>query len=116
MKEHTELSSKALRFFMFKIRWIQEKIRSGDYFFSLHGDHERQNDDLTIAEVEDALLSGRILEQYKDTGRGESCLVVGFTQKGKPIHVVCGKNENVLVVITVYIPTPPKFITPYERG
>ena len=101
---------------MFDIQWIQEKIRSGDYFFSLHGDHERQNDNLTIAEVEDALLTGRILEQYEDTGRSESCLVVGFTQKGKPIHVVCGKKENVLAVITVYIPMPPKFITPYERG
>ena len=101
---------------MFDIQWIQKKIRNGDYSFSLHGDQERQNDDLTIAEVEDALLSGRILEQYKDTGRGESCLVVGFIQKGKPIHVVCGKKEDVLAVITVYIPMPPKFITPYERG
>ncbi|MBW1707820.1 MAG: DUF4258 domain-containing protein [Deltaproteobacteria bacterium] len=82
----------------------------------ISGDNERQDDNLTIAEVEDALLSGRILEQYKDIGRGESCLVVGFTQKGKPIHVVCGEKENVLAVITVYIPMPPKFITPYERG
>jgi len=24
------------------------------------------------------MLSGRILEEYPDTGRGESCLVVGF--------------------------------------
>jgi hypothetical protein len=101
---------------MFDIQWIQKKIRNGDYFFSLHGDQERQNDDLTIAEVEDVLLNGRILEQYKDTGRGKSCLVVGFTKKGKPIHVVCGKKEDVLAVITVYIPMPPKFITPYERG
>jgi len=38
---------------MFDIQWIQEKIRSGDYFFSLHGDQERQNDNLNIAEVED---------------------------------------------------------------
>jgi len=101
---------------MFDIQCIQKKIRNGDYFFSLHGDMERQNDNLTIVEVEDALLDGRILEQYKDTGRGKSCLVVGFTPKGKPIHVVCGKEEDVLVVITVYIPIPPKFITPYRRG
>ena len=101
---------------MFDIQWIQKKIRNDDYFFSLHGDQERQNDNLIIVEVEDALLSGRILEQYKDTGRGESCLVVGFTPKGKPIHVVCGKEEDVLVIITVYIPMLPKFITPYKRG
>jgi len=37
-------------------------------------------------------------------------------RNGKPIHVVCGKEKDVLAVITVYIPMPPKFITPYERG
>ncbi len=81
-----------------------------------HGDQERQNDNLTIAEVEEALLAGRILEQYEDTGRGESCLIAGFTTQGKPLHIVCGEIENRVVIITVYIPTPPKFTTPYERG
>lgn len=76
----------------------------------------RKNDNLTVAEVEDALLSGRILEHYPDTGRGESCLVAGFTEGGKPIHIVCGRRGEWLVVITVYIPVPPKFKSPYERG
>ncbi|MBF0536708.1 MAG: DUF4258 domain-containing protein [Nitrospirae bacterium] len=61
-------------------------------------------------------LAGRILEHYEDTGRGESCLVVGFTEIGKSIHIVCGQRGDVLVIITVYIPLPPKFKTPYERG
>ena len=60
--------------------------------------------------------SPRVLEEYKDMGRGESCLIVGFTNSGKPVHVVCGLNENSLVIITVYIPGPPKFKNPYERG
>lgn len=68
------------------------------------------------AEVEDALLNGRILEQYEDTGRGESCLVAGFTLAGKPVHIVCGRRDDVMAIITVYIPTPPKFKNPYERG
>ena len=69
-----------------------------------------------MAEVEEALLTGRVLEQYEDTGRGESCLVVGFTENGKPLHMVCGEIEDQVVLITVYIPTPPKFKNPYERG
>jgi hypothetical protein len=101
---------------MFEILWIQERIKKNEYYFSKHGDQERQNDDLTVAEVEEALLAGRILEQYEYTGRGESCLVVGFTETGKPIHIVCGKREDWLVVITVYIPRLPKFKTPYERS
>ena len=101
---------------MFKIEWIVEKIKKQEYYFSKHGDQERQNDNLQIIEVEKALLDGRILEQYEDTGRGESCLIVGFTKNGKPIHTVCGKRGHWLVIITIYIPSPPKFNTPYERG
>ena len=101
---------------MREIEWIQERVRRGEYYFSRHGDQERQNDNLTIIEVEEALSTSRILEKYVNTGRGESCLVAGFTNTGKPIHVVCGERGNWLVVITVYIPSPPKFKTPYERG
>ena len=42
--------------------------------YSHHADLERRADDLTLAQVEDTLLAGAILEQYPDTGRGESCL------------------------------------------
>ena len=101
---------------LMEINWVKEKVRQEEYFYSLHGDQERQNDNLLLAEVEEVLLNGRIIEEYQDTGRGVSCLVVGFTELGKPIHVVCGKSKDSLVIITVYIPSPPKFKTPYERG
>ena len=101
---------------MLDIVWIQSRIREGQYYFSRHGDQERQNDNLTLAEIEEALLSGLLLEEYEDTGRGESCLVVGFTAQGKPLHIVCGEIDNRVVIITVYIPIPPKFKNPYQRG
>ena len=101
---------------MLTIDWIQQCVQNGDYLYSRHGDRERQNDGLTLDDVETALLTGRILERYEDTGRGESCLVVGFTEEGKPVHVVCGRIGTRVVVVTVYIPTPPKFKTPYVRG
>ncbi len=101
---------------MFDIKWIQDKVIKEDYYFSRHGDKERQNDNIAILEVEEAILNGMILEQYEDSGRGKSCLVVGFTNVGKPIHIVCGETEEELTIITVYIPSPPKFKNPYERG
>lgn len=63
---------------MFKIEWIRERVAKNEYYISKHGDRERQNDNLTITELEDALLGGRILEHYEDAGRGESCLVAGL--------------------------------------
>ena len=101
---------------MFKIDWIRDRVKKGEYYFSKHGDQERQNDNLTVDDVEEALTTGRILEQYEDTGRGESCLVAGFTEGGIPVHAVCGMRGDWLAVITVYVPRPPRFKTPYERS
>lgn len=101
---------------MIELEWIIQSVKSQAYHYSRHGDKERQNDALTLTEVEQAILNGRIIEQYPDTGRGESCLLVGFTDGGIPIHLVCSGMEALMVIITVYIPTPPKFINPYQRG
>jgi hypothetical protein len=96
--------------------WIISKIKESDYLLSKHADDERLDDNLMMSEIEEAVLNGTILESYPNDYRGSSCLVVGFTKFGKPIHIVCGKSKDVLIVITVYIPTPPKFITPYKRS
>lgn len=101
---------------MLDIEWVKAKVSMEEYYYSYHGDQERQNDNLSVLEVEEAFLSGRMLEQYPDTGRGISCLVVGFSNSGKPIHILCGRRGEDMVIITVYIPTPPKFKNPYERG
>lgn len=94
---------------------IKEKIRTEQYVYSLHADTERKSDNLTFAQVESALLNGRILEHYEDTGRGESCLIVGSAES-VPIHVVCGWRGDKIALITVYIPRPPKFVDPWTRG
>jgi hypothetical protein len=70
---------------------------------------------LTFGQIEAALLNGAILEQYPDTGRGESCLIVGHAGE-IPVHAICGWRGDKVVVITVYIPRPPKFTDPWQRG
>lgn len=94
---------------------IKKKVRRWQYVYSDHADDERQDDDLTLTQVRQALLNSEILEQYSDTGRGESCLVLGFA-KGIPIHIVCGWRGDDLIIITVYVPSSPKFVDPWTRG
>jgi Domain of unknown function (DUF4258) len=94
---------------------IRSKVQANAYGYSHHADLERRADTLTVAQVENALLNGIILEQYPDTGRGESCLIVGFAEL-TPIHVVCGWRGENIVLITIYIPGPPKFVDPWTRG
>ncbi|MBM2813326.1 MAG: hypothetical protein HW421_88 [Ignavibacteria bacterium] len=97
------------------INYIRNKFANKEYLFTCHGDKERQNDNLLISELLDAIKNGIIIEHYEDTGRGESCLVAGFNSEGKPIHIVLGMFGDSLVIITVYIPSPPKFKNIYER-
>lgn len=52
---------------------IKAKIRGNEYVYTHHADIERRLDKLTFTQIEEALLSGEILEQYPHTGRGESC-------------------------------------------
>ena len=95
---------------------IKAKIRMGEYFFSRHAASERAYDELAVFQGKEAILNGEILEQYPDTGRGESCLVMGFSGL-IPIHAICGWARNhQVVIVTVYIPSPPRFIDPWTRG
>ena len=98
-----------------KIDEIKQLIRQDNYLYSLHADIERKADNLTLMQIEEALLNGEILETYPNTGRGESCLIVGFSAN-VPIHVVCGWRGEKIVLVTVYIPQPPKFVDPWTRG
>jgi hypothetical protein len=97
------------------ISLLKNKIANNEYVYTHHAETERRADNLTLTQVEIALLDSEILEQYPDTGRGESCLLLGFA-KNLPIHMVCGWRGDKIVIITVYIPQPPKFINPWIRG
>ncbi|MBI3195605.1 MAG: DUF4258 domain-containing protein [Ignavibacteriae bacterium] len=88
------------------IEWLQERVRLREYRLTFHAELERDNDQLTLKELEEALLSDiELLEDYPNDPRGMSSLVLGFTNKGTPIHIVCGRADSLqLIVITVYIP------------
>ena len=72
---------------------IKAKVQSGEFFLSAHADTERNNDNLEVEQVRTALLDGKILEQYEDTGRGVSCLIVGFAGE-QPIHSAASSRNQ----------------------
>ena len=97
--------------------FIRAEIEKQNYEISLHADDERIADGLTVFQLEFALSNCEIIEQYPDNPRGESCLALGFTPERIPVHVVCGKSPSGrLILITVYIPTMPKWRDPYTRN
>jgi hypothetical protein len=72
---------------------------------------------ITTAEVLDALAGGEIIEEYPNDRPYASCLIVGRTQAGRPLHVVCAPvlGEDKLVIITTYEPEPSRWDPDFRR-
>ncbi|MDP2765955.1 MAG: DUF4258 domain-containing protein [Candidatus Methanoperedens sp.] len=98
-----------------EIEEIKEKIRREEYEISFHAEKERYAEGITISDLEKAISDGEILEDYLDYPRGQSCLILGYSQN-RPIHIVCGYTSiNWIRIITVYIPKLPKWIDERTR-
>lgn len=96
--------------------WVRAQVAGGNYLVSDHAQDEMDEEDITLAEIFEAIGRGRILENYPAFFKGPCCLIYGETQRGRPLHVVCSTTGPKLVFITTYSPVPPKWITPTRRG
>lgn len=59
---------------------------------------------ITQVDIEEALISGEIIEEYENDYPYPSCLVYGITVNDKVLHIVCGSNGEELWIITAYYP------------
>jgi hypothetical protein len=98
-----------------EIDTIRAKVRLNDYEISFHAEKERYAEDISIEDIETAILSGEILENYPTDSRGKSCLILGYSEE-RAIHIVCGYTTiKSIRIITVYLPKPPKWINDRKR-
>lgn len=89
---------------------IKEHIKKKDYLFSEHADEERTEDNLSALDVEEAILSGKVIEERLDDPRGESKLMSGKNKNGIIIHVVIGLRFGKPVIVTNYLPSQDKWV------
>ena len=100
------------------IERVKALIRQRQYKTSHHAEVEREAETITIDDIKTAILGGELLEDYPEDPRGHSCLMLGTAQDGRPLHIVLTiltKIDEVLI-ITVYVPTPPKWSDPHTRA
>ena len=90
---------------------VHQEIR-----FTQHAHEEMVQESITFEEVLEAIQKAEILENYPEHRRGPCCLILGFTYRHRPLHIVCTTAREVLIIITVYEPVPPKWRTPSQRG
>ena len=72
-------------------------------------------ENIKLYEIQEAITTGEIIENYPEYQRGPCCLLNGITKSGRNLHIICTTIYPILIIITVYIPKPPKWITPTKR-
>lgn len=70
---------------------------------------------ITPQEVERVVMTGELVEDYPHDSRGHSCLLLGFGDIGRAIHVVCSPKTDYLAVITAYLPDTDQWSPDYRR-
>lgn len=85
---------------------IQGKILRRQYEFSKHALDQSIIRHIAVAEVEEAIANqSEIIEDYPDDKYGPSCLILGFTQAERPLHLQCSYPSRPLIkIITLYQP------------
>jgi hypothetical protein len=94
---------------------IRGQAASDNLRVTLHAHREMVDENISLDEVLEAFANGMILEDYPEHQRGACCLLYGRTGANRPLHIVCTTSRPTLIIITVYEPLPPKWVTPTQR-
>ena len=82
---------------------IQEKIRKADYSITRHAHREMFDDELTIIDVEHAILTGHIIEKQRDLSTGQPKYLLHSTTPWSYIEIVVTFSPSGrLDIITVF--------------
>lgn len=87
------------------ISQLRHLIRALNYVVSAHAAEELEDDNLSILDLENIILTGQISERQRDSQTRESKVVVsGITLDGKPAQTVVKVGfTGKLIVITAYV-------------
>jgi hypothetical protein len=86
------------------IHIIREKVAKQEYEFTIpHFFEEMADDDISFADIEIAIANGRIRRKFTRDPRGTRYEVVGSTEEGREIAIICRvKSTGKLLLITTY--------------
>ena len=96
---------------------IVAKIASRQYEFSKHAVDQSIIRSISISEIEEAATDeSLIIEDYPNDKYGPSCLILGYTKKGHPLHVQCSyPNRPLIKIISLYQPDPQLWLDDRSR-
>lgn len=94
---------------------IQNCFKSDKLLYTKHARDEMEGEEfgeIMEREVFEAILSSKIIESYPEDDPYPSFLIYGRTIEDRPLHIVCAyaRDENRVIIITVYQPDPTRWI------
>jgi len=94
-----------------RIEEIRKKIAQSQFEFTQHAGDQSILRHISVQELHEAIAHGEIIEDYPHDKYDPSCLILGFTQAGRPLHIQCSYPSRPLVkIITLYQPDPKLWI------
>ena len=90
---------------------IRAKVAEDAFEFSRHATDQTILRSIRVQEIREAVKQAEIIEDYPDDKYGPSCLLLGFTLAGRPLHIQCSYPARpILKIITVYEPDPGEWL------
>ena len=90
---------------------IRTQLSAGEFEFSRHAFKRVVERSITDQEIREAGAQASVIEDYPDDKYSHSCLLLGFTQFRRPLHIQVSLAEtNLVKIITIYEPDPNEWV------
>jgi len=99
---------------MYDIESIQAMYANHAVEYSQHFRIRMKERNIKFADIRVAIQSGEIILQDLQDIPNPSVLILGFIQGNKPLHVAVGMDDDKIVLITAYFPTPTLWEIDYK--
>lgn len=86
------------------IRQLRELIRLEQYRLTLHAYDECRVRQITVNDIEEAIVNGQIIETHIDEEGFNCFLIAGERFNGDVVHIASKVVDNILQINTAYYP------------
>jgi hypothetical protein len=97
---------------------VQALVLSGDYIVSRHGFRELAADDIVAEDALDGVHAAIVVEDYPDSRKEPSVLVLQRDRDGRPVHVMWGIPKSTgrpAILVTAYRPALDRWSADFRR-
>ena len=98
------------------LEMLCQQLSRGEFELSRHAFRRAVERNISETEIRQAGANAEIIEDYPDDKYSPSCLLLGFTEEERPLHIQVSYMDSDLVkIITLYEPDEDEWIDFAQR-